>query len=166
MSIFGNLFGRQYETPLDIQQMTVEDILQIPPNKISTTKIMGDTDAFELLLPLQKNAVKFIAEKKRMRDEHKLRYPTPDEMVRYFKDRQNKSEQVNNEVDNLIFEARVENLHDNSDRIKNLHNYTEAMKIEAQLPSPPTGSTLRRKGGKKRSRKQRKQRRRKTRRSV
>ena len=162
----GTLFKRPYTKVHDIEHLNVDQILQIPPNEISTTKIMAETEVFKAIDPTKQAAVKFIAEQKRMRDEHKLRYPTPDEMVRYFKDRQNKSEQVNNEVDNLIFEARVENLHDNSDRIKNLHNYTEAMKIEAQLPSPPTGSTLRRKGGKKRSRKQRKQRRRKTRRSV
>ena len=153
---------REYETPYDLEKMSVEDILKIPPNEISTTKIMDETEAFTLLPKLKQDAIQFIADQKRMRDEHKNPYPTPEKMVQYF----NKMQKNKEEVDNLIFEARVENLHDNSDRIKNLHNYTEAMKIEAQLPSPPTGSTLRRKGGKKRSRKQRKQRRRKTRRSV
>jgi hypothetical protein len=142
--------------------MDVEDILRIPPNKISTTKIMGE-EHFKYIGQKIQDAIKFIAAQKLLRNEYGIPYPTPDKMVQLFKNEQQRKQ----EVDNLVFEARVENLHDNSDRIKNLHNYTEAMKFGAQLPSPPTGSTLRRKGGgKKRSRKQRKQRRRKTRRSV
>lgn len=148
---------RQYETPYDLEEMSVEDILKIPPNEISTTKIMDETEAFTRLPKLKQDAIEFIAEQKRMRDKHKIPYPTPEKMVQYFNKRQKNKE----EVDDLLIGARVENLSDNTARIKDLHNYTQAMKVEAQLPSPPP-----RKGGKKRSRKQRKQRRRKTRRSV
>jgi hypothetical protein len=157
MSVFGNLFGRQYETALDIENITVEDILRIPPNKISTTKIMAEEDWCKTIDPTKQAAVKYIAEQKRMRDKRGFPYPTPDEMVRYFNKRQANKE----EVDDLLMGARVENLSDNTARRENLHNYTIAMNLEKGLQSPPP-----RKGGKKRSRKQRKQRRRKTRRSV
>jgi hypothetical protein len=143
--------------------MNVEDILRIPPNKISTTKIMGEGELFKNIGVERQVAIKFIAAQKLLRNEYGIPYPTPDEMVKFFKTEQKRKQ----EVDNLVFEARVENLHDNSDRINDLHNYNEAIKIENKFPSAPIGSTQRRKeGGKKRSRKQRKQRRKKTRRSV
>lgn len=147
MSVFGNLFGRQYETTLDIENITVEDILRIPPNKISTTKIMAEEEAFGLLPPRKQAAVKYIAEQKRMRDERGFSYPTPDNMVNYFNKRQVDKEEARDMV--------------NESRVKNLHDSLEADKLFKNIQSPPP-----RKGGKKRSRKQRKQRRRKTRRSV
>lgn len=150
MSIFGHFFRRPYETPLDIENINVEDILRIPPNQISTRKIMAEEELFKAIDPIKQAAVKYIAEQKQMRDEHGVRYPTPDEMVRYFKGRQVNKE----EARDMVNEARNNNLRDS----------LEAEKLVAQLPPTPTGPT--RKGGKKRSRKQRKQRRRKTRRSV
>jgi archaellum component FlaC len=102
-----------------------------------------------------------------LRNEYGIPYPTPDEMVKFFKTEQKRKQKFEDEVNNLVLETRVNKLNDNSDRINDLHNYNEAIKIENKFPSAPTGSTQRRKeGGKKRSRKQRKQRRKKTRRSV
>jgi hypothetical protein len=138
---------RQYETPLDLEQMSVDDILRIPPNEISTTKIMAEDDLFKAINPTKQAAVKYIAEQKSVRDKYGLRYPTPDEMVRNFNKRQADKEEARDMV--------------NEARIKNLHDSLEAEKLLKNIQSPPP-----RKGGKKRSRKQRKQRRRKTRRSV
>ena len=134
MSVFRNLFGRQYETPLDLEEMSVEEILRIPPNKISTTKIMAEAELFKAIDPTKQAAVKYIAEQKRMRDNNGFPYPTPDKLVEYFKIRQVNKE----EARDMVTEARIQNVQD----------------------------SLRKNGGKKRSRKQRKQRRRKTRRSV
>lgn len=138
---------RQYETPLDLEQMSVDDILRIPPNEISTTKIMAEDELFKAINPTKQAAVKYIAEQKSVRDKYGLRYPTPDEMVRNFNKRQADKEEARDMV--------------NESRVKNLHDSLEAEKLFKNIQSPPP-----RKGGKKRSRKQRKQRRRKTRRSV
>lgn len=136
----GTLFKRQYTTVHDIENLTVEDILRIPPNTISTTSIMAEEELFKAIDPIKQAAIKFIAEKKQMRDKYQIRYPTPDEMVGYFKGRQVDKEEARDMV--------------NEARIKDLHNYTQAMLVKAQLQPTPIGST--RKGGKKRSRKQRK----------
>jgi hypothetical protein len=159
--IFGNLFGRQYETVESITNLKLEEILNIPPDQISTTKITNDPN-FNRLSELKQDAVKYIATRKRLKD--KVPY---DNIQVDFETKITSDAKISEEVRDMVNEARIENLTDNTARIKDLNDYTKAMKFGAQLPSPPTGSTLRRKeGGKKRSRKQRKQRRRKTRRSV
>jgi len=157
--IFGNLFGRQYETVESITNLKLEEILNIPPDQISTTKITNDPN-FNRLSELKQDAVKYIGTRKRLRDKVPYGNIQVDFETKITSDAK-KSE----EVRDMINEARIENLTDNTARIKDLNDYTKAMNLEAKLPSVPIGST-RKNGGKKRSRKQRKQRRRKTRRSV
>ena len=160
----GTLFKRPYETPLDIEQMTVEDILQIPPNLISTRKIIAEEVLFKAIDPIKQAAVKFIAEKKKMRDERSESYPTPDKIIHMFYT--NIKKKITNKIDAEKILLEVATTED--DKAKFNANITKLTgdlnNINQIIESLPTGPT--RKGGKKRSRKQRKQRRRKTRRSV
>ena len=162
MSI-GTLFKRQYETPSEIEQMTVEDILRIPPNKISTRKIMAEEELFKAIDPTKQAAVKFIAEQKRMRDERRESYPTPDKMIRMFYT--DIKEKIINKIDaeKILLEVATKE-DDQANFNANITELTgDLNNINKIIDSLPKTS---RKGGKKRSRKQRKQRRRKTRRSV
>jgi hypothetical protein len=147
--IFGNFFGRPYETVESITNLKLEEILNIPPDQISTTKITKDPN-FNRLSDLKQDAVKYIGTRKRLKDT----VPYGDIQVD-FETKITSDATKSEEVRDMINEVRIQNL----------NNYTKAMDLKAKLPSVPIGST-RKNGGKKRSRKQRKQRRRKTRRSV
>ena len=74
----------QYETPLDLEEMSVEEILRIPPNKISTTKIMAEAELFKAIDPTKQAAVKYIAEQKHVRDKFGIPYLTPEKMIQIF----------------------------------------------------------------------------------
>lgn len=140
MDFVKGLFSRDYETALDIETMTVDDILQIPPDKISTTKIIAD-GLFKNIHPEKQAAVKYIAEQKHLRDEFNIPYPRPDQIIRMFKNRSS----TNREVRDLI----------NTEGLKDLDQREAARKTFE-------GLATRKYGGKKRSRKQK---RRKTRRA-
>ena len=91
MDYFKSKFKREFETPEELERLDVNDILRIPPNKISTTKIIAQDDAQikrdkqKAMDPIKKKAVKFIARQKEFEREHGDPYPSPDEMVRLFK---------------------------------------------------------------------------------
>jgi hypothetical protein len=107
-----NFFKRDFETPDQIKNMSVDDILRIPPNKISTTKIMAHKD-FKDMDSMKKEAVKYIGEQKRMRDEFEFPYPSPDKIVDLFKRRQATKKQVDKVIDDAEMkdmEYRLENL--------------------------------------------------------
>lgn len=146
MDFVKGLFSRDYETALDIENMSVNDILQIPPDKISTTKIIAD-DFFKHIHPEKQAAVKYIAEQKRMRDEFGFPYPKPEKMVVMFNIDRSKKREVDDEISEAGFDVLKE-------------REVARRTFENLLPTPTT-STTRKLGGKKRSRKQK---RRKTRR--
>lgn len=91
MDYFKSKFKREFETPEELERLDVNDILRIPPNKISTTKIIAQDDAQikkdkqKAMDPIKKKAVKFIARQKQLEREDLAPYPSPDEMVRLFK---------------------------------------------------------------------------------
>ena len=144
MDFVKGLFARDYQTALEIETMTVNDILQIPPDKISTTKIIAD-DLFKNIHPEKQAAVKYIAEQKYLRDEYSIPYPLPNKIVDMFQKRKSNERAVQDLI--------------NTQGFKDLDEREAARKtFEGLAPTP--GAT--KKGGKKRSRKQK---RRKTRRN-
>ena len=148
MSIFGNLFGRQYETVASIKYLTLTQILNILPDQISTTKIIRDNE-FKTLPPVFQKAVKYIKTRKDVLKQNNVPYENIENDFKKYK------LQDNREVSQLIDETSV-----GIDLNKQQEEF-ELAQLERRLID------LRKKeGGKKRSRKQRKQRRRKTRRSV
>ena len=100
-----NFFKRDFETPDQIKNISVEDILRIPPNKISTTKIMAHKD-FKDMDSMKKEAVKYIGEQKRMRDEFEFPYPSSDKIVDLFKRRQ----ATNKQVDQVMDDAEMKDM--------------------------------------------------------
>jgi hypothetical protein len=119
---------------------------------------------FKAIDTIKQAAVKYIAEKKQLRDERGESYPTPDKIIHmFYTDIQKK---IINNIDTEKILLEVSTKEDDIAKINaDITKLTKDLNIiNAKINSLPTTSS--RKGGKKRSRKQRKQRRRKTRRSV
>ena len=144
MSIFGNLFRRQYETVASIKDLTLKQILNILPDQISTSKIIRDNE-FKTLPQVFQQAVKYIKTRKDVLKQNNVPYENIENDFKKYK------LQDNREVSQLIDETSV-----GIDLNKQQEEF-ELRQIEERRKAL---------GGKKRSRKQRKQRRRKTRRSV
>jgi hypothetical protein len=143
-----NFFKRDFETPDQIKNMSVEDILRIPPKKISTTKIMAHKD-FNNLNPTKKEAVKYVAEQKRMRDEFEVPYPSSDKILVLFIGRI----ETNKQVDQVIDEAEMKDM---EYRLENL-NFKDKFQ-----PTPRKGGA-KRQSKKRQSQKKRKSQRRRRR---
>ena len=91
--------ARPYETVDSIKDMTVEEILSIEPHQINTTKIVDDPK-FEKFNETKKNAVKYIATRKRVRRSNNTPYKN---IVEGFK-----AKYGDKDVDKEIFNAYVE----------------------------------------------------------
>jgi hypothetical protein len=135
----GTLFKRPYTKVHDIEHLSVDQILQIPRNQISTTSIIED-DKFNTLSELQQDAVKYMASRKRLENNGILKY---ENILTSFAHNKKTDRAVNDLVNITSVQNEQLQLDEIERRLRALHD-----------------------GGKKRSRKQRKQRRRKTRRSV
>jgi hypothetical protein len=152
MSIFGNLLKRQYETVASIKVLTLRQVLNIPRDKISTTKIIDDDD-FKTLPTAFQDAVKYIKIRKRADKEGMLEYKNIESQFMHdYKLKHAVSKFVDQTaVENSIEKQKKEYDSDQTD--KKLEDFEKRIKALSL-------------GGKKRTRKPRKQRRRKTRRSV
>ena len=146
MSIFGNLFGRQYETVASIKDLTLKQILNILPDQISTSKIIKDNE-FKRLPPVFQKAVKYIKTRKDVLKQNNVPYENIED------DFKKNKLQDNREVSELLDATSV------GIDLKKQQQAFELDQMEKRRQALHEG-------GKKRSRKQRKQRRRKTRRSV
>ena len=91
--------ARPYETVDSIKDMTVEEILSINPDQISTTEIVNDPK-FKKMNEMKQNAVKYIATRKRVRRNNNIPY---ENIVEGFKDKYG-----NEAVREVIFDAYVE----------------------------------------------------------
>lgn len=144
MDFIKSVFVRDFETALDIEQLDVNRILQIPPDKISTKKIIAD-ELFQHIDPAKQAAVKYIAEQKHLRDEFGIPYPAAEKIVKMFSIRQSSNRDVNDVI--------------STEGFSDLDNRVAANNMFRNLAETPK----RKMGGKKRSRKKRKQSRRKRR---
>ena len=146
MSIFGNFFGRQYETVASIKGLTLTQILNILPDQISTSKIIKDNE-FKSLPPVFQKAVKYIKTRKDVLKQNNVPY------------------------ENIEHDFIKNKLQDNREVSEVLDATSVGIDLKKQQEAFELDQMQKRRqalheGGKKRSRKQRKQRRRKTRRSV
>ena len=116
MSFITNPFERKYQTVGQIELLSYNDILRLPPNEIKTTKILQEDEAASgtnKMDPIKRAAIMYIAEQKNMRDKYGMKYPEPNRMVENFTRRMKTDAQVRD----LIEDAEAENVKDRLARL-------------------------------------------------